>query len=201
MEQITKLIKQYFPDKSLSQVFKMVQDYYKTDISAWSDEKLVKALSQMVEAMTTTKETNIMFDPMKAKWIQLIFIDNETIEVPVSQIEKLLVEKEHQTKMYGNDGYKEAFETFAVLHYADSIVIKFKDNKTYPIKKGSLKRGEVNLAEALKKGIMGIRCIYPDRKVSYTLRPKWEGDNKNSLQTLRNEYGGLVLYLGEYARA
>ena len=50
MEQILELKKKYFPGKNMAQVMTLMETYYKTDVSSWSDEKLVLGMKQYIIA-------------------------------------------------------------------------------------------------------------------------------------------------------
>ena len=202
MDQITEIRKKYFPEKSLSQIFKMVQEYYKTDISTWSDEKIAESILHIVEESNKPQNSNVQFVPAKAKAIQIIFTSNEVLTIPVSNIPKLLVDKISSTMMLQNDELEETFVVSDTMHTADSIVIKFENDNEYTAQRGLISGQTAKLTKFLEKPIYGIRCVYPDNRVSYIVQAKWENaKGRNKLQRFANEYEGIVLYLGEYARA
>ena len=180
----------------------MVQEYYKTDISTWSDEKIAESILHIVEEYSKPQESNVQFVPAKAKAIQIIFTSNEVLTIPVSNIPKLLVDKISSTMMLQNDELEETFVVSDTMHTADSIVIKFENDNEYTAQRGLISGQTAKLTKFLEKPIYGIRCVYPDNRVSYIVQAKWENaKGRNKLQRFANEYEGIVLYLGEYARA
>ena len=204
MEQLLKIKTKYFPNKSFTTLLDELEEYYETDISDWSDEKLAKSIAYYAENKTKTRKKiyTLPFEPMKAKYIQLSLENSYIFVVPVTEISKLLIDKESVMQMFNNDDYQKHFEYSHELHTAASIVMKFKADKVYTFYKGNTTGEKKKLTEFLAKHkVTGIRCVYNETQYSYEINAEWVSNGKNKYQKVTKEYEGIVLYIGEYAKA
>ena len=135
---------------------------------------------------------------MKAKAIQLNFVNGEFILIPVSEISHLFMDKVFLSEIFENKNLKSQFESKTVQRTAESIVLKVEKNKIYT--SGGSKSEKHKLTDFLERNdITGLRCYYGQGKLSYEIKPKWSGGDKNELQKCVNDEG-IMLFLGDSAR-